>query len=94
MNINFLYYIKLFDILYRLSKLNHLKADILTKANETMWHPENGFNVNAKSHSLPWKVFGETVDDSVIMTFSLKKQNLGKHCPVTNSGMTVQFYFY
>lgn len=77
----------------RLSKLNHFKADIITKANETMWHPEYGFSKNAKPHSLPWKVIGETIEDSVTITLSLKKQNLGKYCPKTDSGMTVLVHF-
>jgi hypothetical protein len=63
-------------------------ADIITKANETMWNPEDGFNKNAKSFHLPWKVF-----DSISMSISLKKDDLGYHCPQTDSGMTVLFNF-
>lgn len=73
--------------------MNHFKADIISKANETMWHPENGFSKNAKPFHLPWKVVGDTVADAVTITLNLKKENLGNHCPKTDSGMTVQFNY-
>lgn len=75
--------------MYRLSNLNHTKADILKNAKITAWNPEIGFNKNAKSFNLPWKVTGDTVEDSVIIRFNLKKKYTGKHCPTTDKGMTV-----
>lgn len=77
------------SILYSLSKLNHPKSDIITKINETMWNPELGFSTNAKPFHLPWKVIGDTIEDSVTITFNLKKENTGIHCPITDTGMTV-----
>lgn len=73
--------------------MNHTKADIITKANETMWNPEDGFNKNAKPFHLPWKVTSDSFFDSIIMTFNLKKDDLGDHCPQTDTGMMVLFNF-
>lgn len=71
--------------------MNHPKADIIVNANENVWDPDTGFSKNAKPFNLPWKVIGDTVEDSVIMTFSLKKDNYsGNYCPKTYTGMTVQ----
>ncbi|KAE9532798.1 hypothetical protein AGLY_009879, partial [Aphis glycines] len=72
-----------------LSNLNHTKADILKNAKVTAWNPEIGFNKNAKSFNLPWKVTGDTVEDSIIIRFDLKKENTGKHCPTTDKGMAL-----
>lgn len=54
-----------------------------------MWNPEVGFNKNAKPFHLPWKVTSDKVYDSITMTFSLKKNDFGNHCPLTDTGMTV-----
>ncbi|VVC29438.1 Epithelial sodium channel, partial [Cinara cedri] len=72
-----------------LSKLTHPKSDIITKANETMWNPEIGFSKNAKPFHIPWKVIGDTIEDSVTIKFNLKKENTGIHCPITDTGMTL-----
>lgn len=77
---------------YRLSNLNHTKADIITKAKNTAWDPEIGFNKNAEPFNLPWKVTGDTVEDSVIIRFNLQNENTRKHCPKTDKGMTVCTY--
>jgi len=69
--------------------LNHNKADIIKKANKSIWNPENGFSKDAKPFHLPWKLIGDTIEDSVTIIFSLKKDNLGKYCPKTKTGMTV-----
>lgn len=69
--------------------LNHDKIDIITKANGTNWNPEIGFTNNAKQFNIPWKVVGDTVEDSVTIQFSLKKENFGKYCPKLNTGLTV-----
>ncbi|XP_060863036.1 pickpocket protein 28-like [Metopolophium dirhodum] len=72
-----------------LSNLNHTKADIITNATNTAWDPEIGFNKNAKPFNLPWKVIGDTVEDSVIIRFNLQNENTRKHCPKTDKGMTL-----
>lgn len=70
--------------------MNHPKSDIITKANESIWNPDFGFSKNAKPFHLPWKIIGDTVEDSVIMKFTLKKDNYSRnHCPKTDTGMTV-----
>jgi len=72
--------------------LNHTKADILTNANATAWNPEIGFDKNAKPFNVPWKVTGDTVEDAIIIRFDLQKEKTGKHCPKTDTGMTVHTY--
>lgn len=79
---------------YRLSNLNHSKADIITNAKTTAWDPEIGFNKNSEPFNLPWKVTGDTVDDSVIIRFNLQNDNTRKHCPKTDKGMTVGTYIF
>lgn len=74
--------------------MNHSKADIITKANERVWDPEVGFVKTAKPYDLPWKVIGDTIEDSVIMVFSLKKNKSNEHCPQTDTGMTVRILYY
>lgn len=69
--------------------MNHTKADIIKNVNVTAWNPEIGFNINAKPFNLPWKVTGDTVDDSVILRFDLQNKKTGKGCPKTDTGMTV-----
>lgn len=75
--------------MHRLSNLNHTKADIITNSNKTAWNPEVGFNKNSEPINLPWKVTGDTVEDSVIIRFNLQNDNIRKHCPKTDKGMTV-----
>ncbi|XP_025196558.1 pickpocket protein 28-like [Melanaphis sacchari] len=72
-----------------LSNLNHIKADIITNSKETAWNPEFGFNENAQTFNLPWKVIGDTVEDSIIMRFNLQNEKTGNHCPKTDKGMTL-----
>lgn len=74
--------------------MTHSKSDIITKANETTWSPEIGFSAHAKPFHVPWKVIGDTIEDSVTITFNLKKENSGIHCPKNNTGMTVSTHTY
>lgn len=69
--------------------LNHHKADIITKANKTVWNPEIGISKDAKPFNLPWIVVGNTIEDSVTIKFSLNKENFGIHCPKSDMGMMV-----
>jgi len=69
--------------------LNHYKADIISKANKSLWNPDIGFSKDAKPFDLPWKVIGNTIEDAVTITLSLKKDNFGKYCPTTKMGITV-----
>lgn len=85
----FIRFILYTSCVFRLSNLNHTKAEIITKANKTAWDPEIGFNKNAEPFNLPWKVTGDTVEDSVIIRFNLQNENTRKHCPKTDKGMTV-----
>lgn len=66
------------------------------KPNESVWNPEFGFGKNAKRFQLPWKLIGGTVEDSIAISLNLNNTNSGKHCPKTDTGMTVRkpiFYF-
>lgn len=76
-------------ILYRLSNLNHNKTDIITKANKSIWDPDNGFSKDAEPFELPWKVFGDAIEDYIKITLSLKKDDIGEYCPKTKMGSTV-----
>lgn len=75
----------------RLSNINHSQADIITKTNEVMWNVDTGYSKNAKSFHTPWRVIGGSFANSVKISFSLEKPRSGKHCPVSDTGMTVNF---
>lgn len=82
-------------LFYRLSSLNHSKADIITKPNGHVWNPEVNIGKSVpKTFQLPWKLIGDTVEDSIVITFNLKNKDLGEKCPNTDSGLTVYLLFY
>lgn len=74
---------------FRISFLNHTQADIIAKKNETLWTPETGFSKSASPFDTPWRVTGDTIDNSVRIIFNLKSQNAVSDCPKTDSGLTV-----
>lgn len=72
-----------------MSFLNHTQADIITKKNESLWTPEAGFSKSTDPFDTPWRVTGDTIDNSVRIIFDLKNPQLGNHCPQTDPGVTV-----
>lgn len=54
-----------------------------------MWSPEFRINKPTEKFKLPWKLIGDTVEDSIVITFSLNNNQFGEHCPNSDTGMTV-----
>lgn len=54
-----------------------------------MWSPESRTNKPTEKFKLPWKLIGDTVEDSIVITFSLKNNQFGERCPNSDTGMTV-----
>lgn len=54
-----------------------------------MWSPESRTNKPTEKFKLPWKLIGDTVEDSIVITFNLKNNQFGERCPNLDTGMTV-----
>lgn len=77
--------------MFQISSLKFVnQTDLIAEKNESAWTPETGYSQNAIPFDLPWRVTGNTADNSVRLLFDFKETNFkGKHCRKSNSGLTV-----
>lgn len=75
-----------------MSYFKHTQADIIAKKNKTVWTPETGFTDDAIPLDTPWRVTGDTMDNSVRLVFNLKNRASKNNCPNSDSGLIVIIY--
>lgn len=78
--------------IFRLAFLNHGQPENVLRKNESIWTPESGYSKNATPFGIPWRVTGDTIENTVRLEFNLKNSHPGGHCPDTDPGLTVIIY--